>query len=39
VDGKPIFMFKENDERVIPRGYVLKKLPTPQKLGGSARKE
>ncbi len=39
VDGKPIFTFKENDEGVIPRGDVLKKLPTPQKLGGTARRE
>jgi len=38
-DGKPIFTFKENDEGVIPRGDVLKKLPTPQKLGGTARRE
>ncbi|KAF3837713.1 hypothetical protein F7725_009481 [Dissostichus mawsoni] len=30
---------KENDEGVIPRGDVLKKLPTPQKLGGTARRE
>ena len=28
-DGKPIFTFRENDEGVIPRGDVLKKLPTP----------
>ncbi|XP_034061484.1 uncharacterized protein LOC117539414 isoform X2 [Gymnodraco acuticeps] len=39
VDGKPIFTFRENDEGVIPRGDVLKKLPTPQKLGGTARRE
>ncbi len=39
VDGKPIFTFKENDEGVIPRGDVLKKLPTPQNLGGTARRE
>ncbi len=39
VDGKHIFTFKENDEGVIPRGDVLKKLPTPQKLGGTARRE
>ena len=39
VDGKPIFTFSENDEGVIPRDYVLKKLPTPQKLGGTARRE
>ncbi len=39
MDGKPIFTFKENDEGVIPRGDVLKKLPTPQKLGGTARRE
>ena len=38
-DGKPIFTFRENDEGVIPRGDVLKKLPTPQKLGGTARRE
>lgn len=37
VDGKPIFTFKENDEGVIPREDVHKKLPTPQKLGGTAR--
>jgi len=36
--GKPIFTFKENDG-VIPRVDVLKKLPTPQKLGGTARRE
>ena len=28
-----------SDEGVIPRGDVLKKLPTPQKLGGTARRE
>ncbi|KAA0721776.1 hypothetical protein E1301_Tti014251 [Triplophysa tibetana] len=39
VDGKSIFTFKENDEGVIPRGDVLKKLPTPHKLGGTARRE
>ncbi|KAJ4944936.1 hypothetical protein JOQ06_013475 [Pogonophryne albipinna] len=39
VDGKPIFTFRENDEGVIPRGDVLKKLPTPQKRGGTARRE
>lgn len=39
VDRKPIFTFRENDEVVIPRGDVLKKLPTPQKLGGTARRE
>ena len=39
VDGKPIFTFKDNDEGVIPRGDVLKKLPTPKKLGGTARRE
>ena len=39
VDGKPIFTFKENDEGVIPREDVHKKLPTPQKLGGTARRE
>ena len=39
VDGNPIFTFKENDEGVIPRGDVLKKLPTPHKLGGTARRE
>ncbi|KAI4826426.1 hypothetical protein KUCAC02_029874, partial [Chaenocephalus aceratus] len=39
VDGKPIFTFRENDEGVIPRGDVLKKLPTPQTLGGTARRE
>lgn len=38
-DGKPIFTFKENDEGVIPINDVLKKLPTPQKLGGTARRE
>ena len=37
--GKPIFTFKENDEEVIPREDVHKKLPTPQKLGGTARRE
>ena len=37
--GKPIFTFKENDEGVIPREDVHKKLPTPQKLGGTARRE
>jgi len=35
VDGKPIFTFRVNDEG----GDVLKKLPTPQKLGGTARRE
>ncbi|CAL8338420.1 unnamed protein product [Boreogadus saida] len=30
VDGKHIFTFRENDEGVIPRGDVLKKLPTPK---------
>lgn len=39
VDGKPIFTFRENDEGVIRRGDVLKKLPTPQKLGATARRE
>ena len=39
VDGKPIFTFKDNDEGVIPRGDMLKRLPTPKKLGGTARKE
>lgn len=39
VDGKPIFTFREYVEGVIPRGDVLKKLPTPQKLGGTARRE
>lgn len=39
VDGEPIFTFRENDEGVIPRGDVLKILPTPQKLGGTARRE
>ncbi|KAI9525235.1 hypothetical protein NQZ68_009915 [Dissostichus eleginoides] len=39
VDGKPIFTFRENDEGVIPRGDVRKKLPSPQKLGGTARRE
>ena len=39
VDGKPIFTFKDNDEGVIPRGDVLKRLPTPKKLGGTARRE
>ncbi|KAI4799631.1 hypothetical protein KUCAC02_016758 [Chaenocephalus aceratus] len=37
VDGKPIFTFREND--VIPRGDVLKKLPTPHTRGGAARRE
>ena len=39
VDGKPIFTLKKNDEEVIPRENVHKKLPTPQKLGGTARRE
>ncbi|KAI3361678.1 hypothetical protein L3Q82_001944 [Scortum barcoo] len=39
LDGKPIFSFKENDEGVISREDVRKKLPTPQKLGGTARRE
>ncbi|KAL2086177.1 hypothetical protein ACEWY4_017236 [Coilia grayii] len=39
LDGKPIFTFKENDEGVIPREDVRKKLPTPKKLGGTARRE
>ena len=38
VDGKPIFTFKQNDGD-IPREDVHKKLPTPQKLGGTARRE
>lgn len=38
VDGKPIFTFKENDG-VIPKDDVLKKLPTPKKRGGTARRE
>lgn len=38
VDGKPIFTFKENDG-VIPKDNVLKKLPTPKKRGGTARRE
>ncbi len=39
VDGKPIFTFKENYKGVMPRDDVLKKPPTPQKLGGTARRE
>ena len=39
VEGKPAFMFKEKDEGIIPREDVLQKLPTPQKLGGTARRE
>ena len=39
VEGKPAFMFKEKDEGMIPREDVLQKLPTPQKLGGTARRE
>jgi hypothetical protein len=39
VDGKPIFTFKENYNGVIHRGDVLKKLPTPRKLGVTARME
>ena len=39
VDGKPIFTFKDNDEGVFPRGDVVKRLPTPKKLGGTARRE
>ncbi|KAK7896629.1 hypothetical protein WMY93_021954 [Mugilogobius chulae] len=37
-DRNPIFIFKENDG-VIPRKDVRKKLPPPQKLGGTARRE
>ena len=39
VDGKPIFTFIESDEGVIPREDAHKKLTTPQKLGGTARRE
>ena len=39
VDGKSIFTFKENNEGIFSRGDVLRKLPKPQILGGTARRE
>lgn len=36
---KPTFAFKEKDEASFPRSDVLKKLPQPQKAGGTARRE
>uniref|UniRef100_A0A3B4XFV9 Zgc:113274 n=1 Tax=Seriola lalandi dorsalis TaxID=1841481 RepID=A0A3B4XFV9_SERLL len=36
---KPTFAFKENNEASVPRSDVLKKLPQPQKVGGTARRE
>lgn len=36
---KPAFAFKKNDKGSFPRSDVLKKLPQPQRVGGTARRE
>lgn len=36
---KPTFAFKENDVALFPQSDVLKKLPQPQKAGGTARRQ
>lgn len=39
INEKPTFVFKENDMAFFPQSDVPKKLPQPQKAGGTARRE